>query len=71
MSRRLPILLLLLLLAACGGDKPQQLLETARFEEQQMNKEHAIKLYREIVSRYPDSPAARQARERLAALGQQ
>lgn len=56
-----------LLLAACG-DRARELYETAQFEERQFNADHAARLYREIVAKYPDSPYAAQARERLAAL---
>lgn len=53
---------------ACSGDQGKQQLETAQFEEKQNNREHAIKLYEEVVSRYPGSPNATIARERLNAL---
>lgn len=56
------------LLGACSGDKSSELLETAQFEEKQSNKEHARKLYQEILTKYPNSAAAKQAEERLAAL---
>ena len=59
---------LALLLAACNSGNPQQLLDTAQFEEKQHNKEHATKLYQEIVSKYPDSPQAKTAQERLQSL---
>ena len=32
-------------------------------------KERAVKFYRDLVQRYPDSPYAAQAKARLAALG--
>ncbi|NJD92465.1 MAG: hypothetical protein FIA91_13325 [Geobacter sp.] len=59
----------LLALTACssGGGGAQQ-LETAQFEEKQNNKEHAVKLYEEIVSKYPGSANAKIAQERLAVL---
>lgn len=53
----------------CASDKGKELLDTAQFEEKQNNREHAQKLYQEIVAKYPDSPAAKQAQERLSALG--
>jgi TolA-binding protein len=62
------VLFMLLAVAACSADKGKQQLETARFEEQQNNREHAVKLYEEIISKYPDSANAKIARERLAAL---
>lgn len=59
---------IMLATAGCSGDKGKQQLETAQFEEKQNNKEHAIQLYEEIVKKYPDSPNARIAAERLAVL---
>ena len=59
---------LLLTLYACGPDQATQLLETAQFEERQTNKTHARELYEEILRHYPDSPAAKIARTRLAEL---
>ena len=55
-------------LAACSGDQGKQQLETAQFEEKQNNREHAIKLYEEVVSKYAGSPNAKIAQERLNAL---
>lgn len=55
-------------LAACSGDQGKQQLETAQFEEKQNNREHAIKLYEEVVTRYAGSPNAKIAQERLKAL---
>lgn len=69
MRRLLLVLCLALSLAGCG-DRAKELYETAQFEETQTNAEHAGKLYREIIERYPDSPYAVQAKARLAALGQ-
>jgi outer membrane protein assembly factor BamD (BamD/ComL family) len=60
------VLMLLSGLMACGDD-PQQLLETAKFEEQQHNQAHARELYERILREFPESPAARQAQERLEA----
>ena len=61
-------LLLLLLLSGCSGDKAKDLLETAEFEERQMNVPHAKQLYEELIRSYPSSPQAQTARERLAKL---
>jgi len=66
MIRRL-LLCGLLLLTACS-DPAKEKFETARFEEQQFNRVHAVELYREVVARYPDSEYARQAARRLAEL---
>jgi len=52
----------------CTGDKPKELLETAEFEERQMNVPHAKQLYEELVRLYPTSPEADIARSRLASL---
>ncbi|MCM0083386.1 hypothetical protein L4X63_17515 [Geomonas sp. Red32] len=57
------------LLSGCSGDKSKELFDTAQFEEKQHNSEHALQLYQEIVSKYPDSPLAKQAKERITALG--
>jgi hypothetical protein len=57
------------LLGGCGGDRSKELFDTAQFEEKQNNREHARQLYQEIVAKYPQSPLAKQAAERLAALG--
>lgn len=54
--------------AGCSGKKATELMETARFEELQNNKAHAVKLYEEIVKKYPGSVEAKEASERLAAL---
>jgi len=57
------------LLVGCG-DRAKELYDTAQFEEQQYNAPHAAQLYQEIVDKYPDSPYAAQARDRLKALKQ-
>jgi TolA-binding protein len=69
MRRLLLVLCLALVLAGCG-DRAKELYETAQFEEKQTNAEHAGKLYREIIEKYPDSPYAAQAKARLAELEQ-
>jgi TolA-binding protein len=68
--KRLVLLAMVLmgLFGGCAGDKSKELFETAQFEEKQNNREHALKLYQEIVTKYPDSPLAKQAQERVAAL---
>jgi outer membrane protein assembly factor BamD (BamD/ComL family) len=53
---------------ACSGDQGKQQLETAQFEEKQNNREHALKLYEEVVTRYPGTPNAKTAQDRLNAL---
>ncbi len=59
---------LVLALLGCG-DRAQELYDTAQLEERQYNTEHARQLYGEILEKFPDSPYAAQARERLATLG--
>jgi TolA-binding protein len=54
--------------AGCSGEKGKEQFDTAQFEEKQNNKEHAIQLYEEIVKKYPDSPIAKKAGERLSVL---
>jgi len=61
-------MVLLGLLGGCAGDKSKELFETAQFEEKQNNREHAKQLYQEIVAKYPKSPVAKQAEERLKKL---
>ena len=58
----------LVVVAGCTGEKGKEQLETARFEEKQHNLEHAVKLYEEIVAKYPGTPAAAEAETRLAEL---
>lgn len=60
--------MLSLLLSGCSGDKAKELLETAEFEERQMNVPHAKQLYEDVIRLYPSSPQAHTARERLAKL---
>jgi outer membrane protein assembly factor BamD (BamD/ComL family) len=61
-------LLMTMFLAACSGDHGRQQLETAQFEEKQNNRDHAIKLYEEVISKYPGTDNAKIAQERLSAL---
>lgn len=60
--------LLLSLTFACSGDKARELLETAEFEERQMNLPHATQLYEDVIRLYPASKEADTARARLAVL---
>lgn len=61
-------MLLCLVLAACTSDKAKEMLETAEFEERQMNLPHAKQLYEDVIRLYPSSKEADTARARLAAL---
>jgi hypothetical protein len=65
--RCLGLALVIGVLTACGED-PQQLFETAKFEEQQHNQAHAQELYQRILRDHPGSPVARKAEERLKEL---
>ena len=68
MKHLIGALTLVLLLSGCTGDKAKELLETAEFEERQMNVPHAKELYQDLIRLYPSSPQAQTARERLAKL---
>ena len=59
-----------ILLLSCSADKPKELLETAEFEERQMNLPHAKQLYEDVIRLYPTSKEAATAQARLAALKQ-
>jgi TolA-binding protein len=59
---------LALILSGCGGGA-DELMETAALEEQQNNPAHARELYREVVERFPGTPQAEKAGERLRELG--
>ncbi|HEU4684436.1 MAG TPA: hypothetical protein VFS39_08045 [Nitrospira sp.] len=72
-GRRLRLLmygscLFLASLSGCSGDKAKELIETAEFEERQMNIPHAKELYEEVIRSYPSSKEADIARARLASL---
>jgi outer membrane protein assembly factor BamD (BamD/ComL family) len=57
-------------LLSCSGDKAKELLETAEFEERQMNLPHAKQLYEDVIRLYPTSKESEKAQARLAALKQ-
>jgi len=59
---------LVLFLAGCSDNRGKELFDTAQLEERQNSNAHAIQLYEELLRKYPDSPHAQQAAERLAAL---
>jgi TolA-binding protein len=59
-----------ILLMSCSGDKAKELLETAEFEERQMNLPHAKQLYEDVIRLYPNSKETATAQARLAALKQ-
>ncbi len=58
--------LALCLIIGCGGESPESLFETARFEERQTNVARAEALYHRIIQEHPDSAWAKRAKERLA-----
>jgi outer membrane protein assembly factor BamD (BamD/ComL family) len=69
------LILVLVMIAAlsiggCSGGNARELFETAQLEELQNNRDHAIKLYREIIEKNPESEYAGKARKRLDALEQ-
>jgi hypothetical protein len=68
-SRWLGLVLATGILLACGED-PQQLFETAQFEEQQHNQTHARELYERIIREHAKSPVAHKAEERLKEMQQ-
>jgi len=68
MREALTCMLLCLCLSACTGDTAKQMLDTAEFEERQMNQAHATQLYEDLIRAYPSSKEADVARSRLAAL---
>lgn len=71
MKLALTLLLAFSLLLGCSSDKKAiELLETARFEEKQNNRDHAVQLYNEIIQKHPDSSAAATAKARLQEIGQ-
>lgn len=46
-------------------------MDTAHLEELQHNRTHARELYRQVVERYPDTPQAKAAAERLRLLAEE
>lgn len=68
MKKTLLVLAMIFVLAACAGNNAGELFDTAKFEELQNNRDHAIELYEEIIKKYPDSDYAKKAKERLAQL---
>jgi outer membrane protein assembly factor BamD (BamD/ComL family) len=62
------ILALSLTLPACSGNKASELYETAKFEELQNNREHAVQLYEQIIDGYPSSDYAVKAKDRINAI---
>lgn len=67
MRKLLGVIVLALALAGCG-DRAKDLYETAALEEKQFNQTQAVRLYTELMEKYPESSYAARAQERLAAL---
>ncbi len=59
---------IVVLTLSCSGDKAKELLETAEFEERQMNLPHAKQLYEDVIRLYPSGKEAETARARLTQL---
>ncbi|MCG3775209.1 MAG: hypothetical protein JW395_2039 [Nitrospira sp.] len=70
MTARLILCVFCFMLLSCSGDKAKEMLETAEFEERQMNLPHAKQLYEDVIRLYPTSKEATTAQARLAALTQ-
>jgi len=60
-----------LAILACSSGNGEGLYETAQFEELQNNREHARKLYEEVIEKYPDSEYASKAKTRISALSKE
>jgi len=70
MKKRMLVIVIIAVIAllSCSGDNASELFETAKFEELQNNRKHAVQLYEDIIKKYPQSEYADKAKERLAAL---
>ncbi|MDW7644250.1 MAG: hypothetical protein SCI25_04355 [Desulfuromonadales bacterium] len=67
MRKLLGVIVLALALAGCG-DRAKDLYETAVLEEKQFNQTQAVRLYTELMEKYPASSYAARAQERLKEL---
>lgn len=67
----IPLLIVISMITflSCSGNRAEELFKAAQFEEIQNNREHARKLYMEIVTDYPVSEYAEKARDRLLTFG--
>lgn len=70
MKKRMLVIVIIAVIAllSCSGDNASELFETAKFEELQNNRKHAVQLYEDIIKKYPQSEYADKAKERLSAL---
>lgn len=57
-------------LAGCGGSGASEMIDTARLEETQNNPKHATEIYQEVLRKYPGTPEAAVAQERLDAIAE-
>lgn len=62
------VLLACLVFAGCSHESAEEMYSTAKFEELQNNRPHAIQLYEEIVRKYPETEYGKKAQERLTEL---
>jgi outer membrane protein assembly factor BamD (BamD/ComL family) len=62
------IMLLCLSMSGCSDQRAKELYDTATLEERQASLDHARQLYKEIISKYPQTKYATEARKRLDAL---
>ena len=69
-QRTIIIFLAIIFLAGCSAKAAQELYEIARLEERQHNNTNAVRLYREVSSKYADSEYAAKAKARLTMINQ-
>jgi hypothetical protein len=63
------VLVALFAFSGCSSEgKAKEVFETAAFEELQNNREHALKLYKEVAGKYPDTEYGKKANERIEIL---
>ena len=67
MNRWVRTVALATVLVGCGSGV-DEIMETAAFEELQNNRDHARQLYQQVVDRFPGTPQATKAAERLRNL---
>lgn len=62
------LLLVFFIQLSCSDRKASEIYELAEFEELQMNYDHAIELYQDIVTKYPNAEIALQASQKVSEL---
>jgi len=70
MKKTLLIIICIFFMSACSGGGANELYETAEFEELQNNHKHALQIYEEIITKYPDTDFAVKARQRVNKLNE-